>query len=60
MVDREELLNEYVGEVLNGLDLDVVYSLAWESLRRDMDTLDTDELIQEVTEFYPHLLSDDQ
>lgn len=56
MVNRDDLLNEYVGEVINGLDLDVIYTLAFDALRRDMAELTTEELMQEVTEYYPHLL----
>lgn len=56
MVNRDELLDEYVGEVINGLDLDVIYTYAFDALRRDMEALTTEELLKEVTDYYPHLL----
>lgn len=59
MVNRDELLNEYVGEVINGLDLDVIYTYAFEALRRDMAQLTDEELLKEVTEYYPHLLEEE-
>ena len=56
MVNRDELLNEYVLEVVEGMDMDTLVTYAIDALRRDMETLTTDELVAEVTEYYPHLL----
>lgn len=58
MVNRDELLSRYVLEVVEGLDMTTVYTYAMEALRRDMETLTTEELVEEVTEYYPHLLED--
>lgn len=58
MVNRDKLLNDYVLEVVEGMDLSVLVSYAIDGLRRDMETLTTDELIAEVEEFYPHLLEE--
>lgn len=59
MVNRDELLNEYVGEVINGLDLDVIYTLAFDALRDHMNKFSDEELLKEVTEYYPHLLEEE-
>lgn len=56
MVNRDELLDEYVHEVVDSMDMDTLYTYALEALRRDMERLTTDELLKEVTEYYPHLL----
>ena len=58
MVNRDKLLNDYVLEVVEGMDLSVLVTYAIDGLRRDMETLTTDELIAEVEEFYPHLLEE--
>ena len=56
MVNRDELLNELAEAVIDGLDLDVVYTYAFEALRREMEQMTDNELVAEVQELYPHLL----
>lgn len=58
MVNRDKLLNDYALEVVEGMDMDTLVSYAIDALRRDMETLTTEELVEEVTEYYPHLLEE--
>lgn len=57
MVNRDKLLNEYVLEVVEGMDTATLVSYAIDALRAELDRLyTTDELVAEVQEYYPHLL----
>lgn len=54
---RDKLLDQYVLEVVEGMDMDTLVAYATEALRAELDRLyTTDELIAEVQEYYPHIL----
>ena len=56
IIDRDELQNNYVQEVIDGLDLKDCLAMLYDYLSNDMDKLTVDELIEDVQEYYPHLL----
>ena len=56
IIDRDELQNNYVQEVLDGMDLNDCLQLLSTYLSNDIDKLTVDELIEDVQEYYPHLL----
>ena len=56
IIDRDELQNNYVQEVIDGLDLKDCMAMLYEYLSNDMDKLTLNELIEDVQEYYPHLL----
>jgi len=57
MVNRDELLDKYAAACVDGMDFDTLWTYALETMRRDLDTTyTTDELVAEVSEYYPHLL----
>lgn len=60
MVNRDKLLNEYVLEMVEGMDTATLVSYAIDALRAELDRLyTTDELVAEVQEYYPHLLEEE-
>ena len=58
IIDRDELQNNYVQEVIDGLDLKDCLAMLYDYLSNDMDKLTLNELIEDVEEYYPHLLED--
>ena len=58
IIDRDELQNNYVQEVIDGLDLKDCLAMLYDYLSKDMDKLTLNELIEDVQEYYPHLLED--
>ena len=58
IIDRDELQNNYVQEVIDGLDLKDCLAMLYDYLSNDMDKLTLNELIEYVEEYYPHLLED--
>jgi hypothetical protein len=58
IIDRDELQNNYVQEVIDGLDLKDCLAMLYDYLSKDIDKLSLNELIEDVEEYYPHLLED--
>lgn len=56
IIDRDELQSDYVKEVIDGLELKDCLAMLYDYLSNDMDKLTVDELIEDVQEYYPHLL----
>ena len=56
IIDRDELQNDYVQEVIDGLELKDCLAMLYDYLSNDIDKLTVDELIEDVQEYYPHLL----
>ena len=58
IIDGDELQNNYVQEVIDGLDLKDCLAMLYDYLSKDIDKLSLNELIEDVEEYYPHLLED--
>ena len=58
IIDRDELQRNYVQEVIDGLDLKDCLAMLYDYLSNDIDKLTLNELIEDVQEYYPHLLED--
>ena len=58
IIDRDELQRNYVQEVIDGLDLKDCLAMLYDYLSNDIDKLTLNELIEDVEEYYPHLLED--
>ena len=56
IIDRDELQRNYVLEVIDGLDLKDCLAMLYDYLSNDIDKLTLNELIEDVEEYYPHLL----
>ena len=55
-IDRDELQRNYVQEVIDGLDMKDCLAMLYDYLSNDIDKLTLNELIEDVEEYYPHLL----
>ena len=59
IIDRDELQAQYVQKTIDSLDLDDCLALLYDYLDKDTDKLSFNELIEDVTEYYPELLDSD-
>lgn len=58
IIDRDELQINLINEVLDDMDLETMYARLYDYLSKDIDKLSLNELIEDVEEYYPHLLED--
>jgi|TARA_B100000085_G_C18363281_1_gene439260 hypothetical protein len=58
IVDRDELQNDYVDRIVDGLDIKDLCQIVSEYLHESLDKYSVNELITEVEETYPDLLEE--
>ena len=56
IINRDELQDIYINEIIDGMDLKDLIRIVYDNLESNLDQYSVDELIEEVTEYYPHLL----
>ena len=57
-MNREQLQDAYINNVIDGMDMDDCLALLFDFLDKDLDSYSDEELIAEVTEYYPELLEE--
>ncbi len=55
-MNRTELQDAYINNVIDGMDLKDCLAMLFDYMDNDMDSYTEEELIAEVTEYYPELL----
>ena len=58
IIDRDELQQNLIDQILDDMDLKTLMQLVADQLDNNYDSYTVDELIEEVKEYYPHLLED--
>ena len=58
-MNRDDLISEYAALVVDGMDMETLCIYAIEKIRDDLKTYTDEQLEDEVREYYPHLLGDD-
>ena len=56
IVMRDELQDAYIDEIIDGMDLKDLIRIVYDNLEQNLEQYTVDELIEEVEEYYPHLL----
>ena len=56
IIDRDELQNDYIERIIDGMDHKTMYQYIYDSLEQNFERYTVDELIGEVEEYYPDLL----
>ncbi|AGN33564.1 hypothetical protein SWYG_00052 [Synechococcus phage S-IOM18] len=56
IVMRDELQDAYINEIIDGMDLKDLIRIVYDNLEQNLERYTVDELIEEVEEYYPHLL----
>ena len=58
IIDRDNLQDAYINEIIDGMDLKDLMRIVYDNLEQNLEQYSVDELIQEVEEYYPHLLEE--
>ena len=58
IIDRDELQDAYINEIIDGMDIKDLMRIVYDNLEQNFETYSVDELIEEVEEYYPHLLEE--
>ena len=56
IIDRDELQNDYIERIIDGMDYKSMYQYVYDNLSDHLDKYSVDELIGEVEEYYPDML----
>lgn len=54
--NREEILNKYSEYILDGMDFQSLWELAYDSIRNNKDLMENEALESEILDYYPALL----
>ena len=55
-MDRDELQQKLIDEMIDGMDHKTMWQILNSYMNESYDKYSVDELIEEVQEYYPHLL----
>ena len=55
-MNRQELMETYIEEIIDGMDHKSMYQYVYDNLYDHLNKYDEEELIEEVKDYYPHLL----
>jgi len=58
IIDRDVLQDAYINEIIDSMDIKDLMRLVYDQLDSNLETYTVNELIEEVEEYYPHLLED--
>ena len=57
-MNREQLQDAYINEIIDGMDIKDMMSLLFDMLDKEMDIYTDEELKEEVERYYPELLEE--
>ena len=60
IVNRDELQEAYIESIIDGMDHKDLWQYVYDQLADNFDKYTVDELITEVEDYYPHLLTNKQ
>ena len=58
-MNRQELQRDMIDAIVDGMDMEMLCSLACDALSTTYDEYTDEELMEEVKEYYPELLEED-
>lgn len=56
--NREEILDKYSEYILDGMDFQSLWELAYDSIRNSKDIMENEALESEILDYYPDLLEE--
>ena len=59
IIDRDDLQAAYINTIIDGMDLKDLIAVVYDHLDDNLDKYTVNELIEEVEEYYPELLSEE-
>ena len=58
IIDRDNLQDNLINQILDDMDIKTMMAILYDYMDADYDKYSVDELIEEVKEYYPHLLEE--
>ena len=58
IIDRDALQDAMINQILDDMDIKTMMAILYDNMDQSYDKYSVDELIEEVEEYYPHLLED--
>ena len=58
IINRDELQQNMIDTIVDGMDMEMLCQFACDALKITYDEYTVDELMEEVKEYYPHLLEE--
>ena len=58
-IDRDELTQAYIDRVIDNMNTKDLVRIVWEQLEENLGLYTDEELISEVSDYYPELLEED-
>lgn len=58
-INREELIQDYIDQVIDNMSTKDLVRVVWEQLEENLRSYTDEELITEVSEYYPELLGEE-
>ena len=58
-INREELIQSYIDQVIDNMSTKDLVRVVWEQLEENLALYTDEELITEVSEYYPELLGEE-
>ena len=58
MTDRKELQEQLIQQILDDMDLKTMMAILYDNMNDSYSDYSDKELMEEVEEYYPHLLED--
>ena len=56
--NRDSLIADYAQQILDGMDMKTMECFVYDTLKDNLSSYSDEELIEEVTEYYPELVED--
>ena len=56
IIDRDALQDQLINQILDDMDIKTMMAILYDNMNESYDKYSVDELIEEVEEYYPHLL----
>jgi len=60
IIDRDTLQDAMIQQILDDMDIKTMMAILYDNMQESYDKYSVDELIEEVQEYYPHLLEEAQ
>ena len=58
IIDRDKLQDDMINRILDDMDIKTMMAILYDNMSESYDKYSVDELIEEVKEYYPHILEE--
>ena len=60
IIDRDQLQDAMIQQILDDMDIKTMMAILYDCMSEDYDKYSDEEILEEVKEYYPHLLEDSE